>query len=122
MPRHLLLTSGLSASPAANPIPHLRKQGAATQLPVNKRPLVMLAGELHNSSSSSLEYMKAIWPRLVKREDPNHPVMVVIGGQYADIQLPAKAGQYRLFVYARDGRGNATTANLPLLTAIQPNP
>jgi len=46
-------------------VPELRKQGSATQLIVDGRPLVMLAGELHNSSSSSLEYMKPIWPRLV---------------------------------------------------------
>ena len=45
-------------------LPQLRKQGNATQLIVDGRPLVMLAGELHNSSSSSLEYMKPIWPRL----------------------------------------------------------
>ncbi len=45
-------------------LPQLRKQGTATQLIVDGRPLTMLAGELHNSSSSSLDYMKPIWPRL----------------------------------------------------------
>lgn len=33
----------------------------------------------------------------------------------ATIQVPSKPGKYRLFVYARDGRGNATTANTPVL-------
>ena len=28
------------------------------------RPFLVLGGELHNSSSSSVEYMKAVWPRL----------------------------------------------------------
>ena len=45
-------------------LPHLEKRGAATQLMVDGKPFLMLAAELHNSSSSSLEYMKPIWPRL----------------------------------------------------------
>ena len=45
-------------------VPHLQKQGSATQLIVDGKPFVMLAGELHNSSASSLEYMKPIWGRL----------------------------------------------------------
>jgi beta-galactosidase GanA len=47
-------------------IPHLRKQGTATQLIVDGEPFLMLGGELGNSSSSSLEYMKPIWPKLVE--------------------------------------------------------
>jgi hypothetical protein len=45
-------------------IPHLSKQGEATQLIVDGKPFLALAGELHNSSSSSREYMKDIWPKL----------------------------------------------------------
>lgn len=44
--------------------PHLKKQGQAIQLIVEGKPYVMLGGELHNSSSSSLAYMKPEWPRL----------------------------------------------------------
>ena len=44
--------------------PHLEKRGAATQLIVDGKPFLMLSGELHNSSSSSSEYMKPIWPQL----------------------------------------------------------
>lgn len=44
--------------------PHLRKQGTATQLVVGDKPFLVLAGELGNSSSSSLEYMRPIWPKL----------------------------------------------------------
>ncbi|MGB6745693.1 MAG: DUF5597 domain-containing protein [Terracidiphilus sp.] len=47
-----------------NSAPHLEKRGAATQLIVDGKPFLMLSGELHNSSSSSLEYMKPIWPKL----------------------------------------------------------
>src|SRR5512138_2867568 len=45
-------------------IPHLRKKGAATQLIVDDKPFLFLAGELGNSSSSSLEYMAPVWPKL----------------------------------------------------------
>jgi beta-galactosidase GanA len=57
----LLAQGNGSASPNA---PHLDKRGAATQLIVDGRPFLMLSGELHNSTSSSLEYMKPIWPKL----------------------------------------------------------
>lgn len=36
------------------------------------------------------------------------------------IQLPAKVGNYRLFVYAFDPKGSAATANLPLQVKAQP--
>lgn len=45
-------------------LPHLEKRGDATQLIVEGKPFLVLGGELHNSSSSSVEYMKAVWPRL----------------------------------------------------------
>ena len=44
--------------------PYLRKQGTATQLIVDDKPFLVLAGELGNSSSSNLEYMAPIWPKL----------------------------------------------------------
>jgi hypothetical protein len=57
----------IAAAPAmaadAN-IPHLARQGNVTQLIVEGKPFIMLGGELHNSSASSLEYMEPIWPRL----------------------------------------------------------
>lgn len=45
-------------------LPHLEKRDGTTQLIVDGKPFVMLGGELFNSSSSSLEYMKPLWPRL----------------------------------------------------------
>jgi hypothetical protein len=52
------------AAPSA--IPHLRKQGTATQLIVDDRPFLALAGELSNDSATSLDYMKSVWPKVVK--------------------------------------------------------
>ena len=62
----LLLSAalGLTIYAQQNAAPHLEKRGAATQLIVDGKPFLMLSGELHNSSSSSLDYMKPIWPRL----------------------------------------------------------
>ena len=60
-------SQGRSASaPSASDIPHLRKQGTATQLIVDGKPYLALAGELLNSSATSLEYMKPVWSRLVE--------------------------------------------------------
>ena len=47
-------------------IPHLRQQGTATQLIVDDEPFLILGGELGNSSTSNLDYMKSQWPKLVK--------------------------------------------------------
>jgi beta-galactosidase GanA len=45
-------------------MPHLERRGDTTQLIVDSRPFLALAGELHNNSATSLEYMKPVWPRL----------------------------------------------------------
>lgn len=47
-------------------IPHLRKQGKATQLIVNGKPFLIRGGELGNSSASSLEYMKPVFEKLAR--------------------------------------------------------
>jgi hypothetical protein len=49
-----------------NDIPHLQTQGPATQLIVDGRPFLALAGELNNDSATSLEYVRRLWPRLVQ--------------------------------------------------------
>jgi hypothetical protein len=60
------LSAGAQSTSGTSPaIPHLQKQGTATQLMVDGKPFLMLAGELRNSSSSSSEFLKPIWPRLV---------------------------------------------------------
>jgi hypothetical protein len=49
---------------SAAPLPTIEKRGNATQLVVDGKPFLVLGGELHNSSASSVEYMAPIWPRL----------------------------------------------------------
>ncbi len=51
-------------SVSTSSIPRLEKRGKATQLIVDGRPFLILAGELSNSASSSMEYMEPYWPKL----------------------------------------------------------
>lgn len=46
-------------------IPHLRKQGTATQLIVDGKPFLMLAGELGNNTATNPAYMHHVWPKLI---------------------------------------------------------
>src|SRR5512135_1087087 len=67
----LVLTSAIAlaqttpAKPPA-PLPQVKQNGAVKQMFVDGKPFIMLAGELHNSSASSTEYMKPIWDKLAK--------------------------------------------------------
>ena len=45
-------------------IPHLRRQGTATQLIVDGKPFLLLAGELGNNTATNLAYLDARWPKL----------------------------------------------------------
>jgi hypothetical protein len=49
----------------ASGIPHLQKQGTATQLIVDGKPFLAVTGELGNNTATSLENMQPIWSRLV---------------------------------------------------------
>ena len=56
----LVLIISASAVTAQNELPHLKDN----QLIVDGQPFLMIAGELHNSSASSADYMEQIWPKL----------------------------------------------------------
>lgn len=47
-------------------LPYLKQNGDATQLIVDDEPFIMIAGELHNSSASSIPYLETIWPKLTE--------------------------------------------------------
>jgi len=51
------------------------------------------------------------------REPPTPVIEGAIEGQ--SVRIPAQAGNYRLFVYARDGKGKAATANVALRAESQ---
>jgi beta-galactosidase GanA len=60
----LCLLGACQTAHAQTTIPDLRQQGDTKQIVVDGEPMLMLAGELGNSSASSLEYMVPIWPKL----------------------------------------------------------
>src|SRR5215831_20022924 len=62
----LVIATWAQFARAAQPdaLPHLSRQGTATQLVVDGKPFLILGGELGNSTSSSLEYMRPVWPKL----------------------------------------------------------
>jgi len=46
-------------------LPRIERKNGIAQLIVDGQPYLMVAGELHNSSASSSEYMRPIWDKLV---------------------------------------------------------
>jgi hypothetical protein len=62
----LIFVFGRTATGQQNLMPHLQKQGDTTQLVVDGKPFLMLAGELGNSAASSVDNMKPIWSRLAE--------------------------------------------------------
>lgn len=64
----ILFSGPASAQSPDKGVAHLEQRGHAVQLMVDNTPLLMLAGELHNSSASSLAYMDARWSRLEQAE------------------------------------------------------
>lgn len=59
-----LLSIGVLPAAEVTGAPHLEKHGTATQLMVDGKPFLIFGAELHNSSSSSLDYMASEWPKL----------------------------------------------------------
>lgn len=60
----LLTTLCLGVAHAEDPLPHLQRQGDATQLVVHGAPFLVRGGELGNSSASSMAWMEPAWPKL----------------------------------------------------------
>lgn len=60
----VLFLVGASGRAQDHGVPHLKKQGTATQLIVHGKPFLILGGELGNSTASSLEYLRPHWKKL----------------------------------------------------------
>lgn len=88
---------------SASQIPHLKKHGTATQLIVDDKPFLVLAGELSNNSATDVEFMKPLWPKLVE----SNVNTVLAGVSWAQIE-PAE-GKFDFHVLdgvIRDARSN----------------
>ena len=59
----LFLLLKIHSGKAQENIPHLKKIGDKTHLVVEKKPFIVLGGELGNSSFTSVEYMKPHWEK-----------------------------------------------------------
>jgi hypothetical protein len=59
-------TNPLTRGSASN-IPHLEKHGTATRLAADGQPLLLLAGELHNSTCGGFGYMRPVWKKMAKK-------------------------------------------------------
>lgn len=86
----VLLTLCLCACAGAQTgdIPHLERRGPDAFLIVDGKPFLMLSAELHNSSSSNLEYMKPEWPKLTAI--PLNTVLTPLSWEL----IEPKAGEY----------------------------
>ena len=67
LPLLLLLTAIVLVKAQTTSIPHLERKGNSTQLIVKGRPFIALAGELHNSSTSTSTYMRDIWKKMADK-------------------------------------------------------
>jgi hypothetical protein len=67
----LALVARAQTKPADPAVPHLEKRGQATQLIVDGKPFLAIAGELSNTVSSDTEHMKAVWPVLANKVHVN---------------------------------------------------
>lgn len=88
MARFLGFAAVLLATPALAEAPKLVRQGTATQLQVQGKPMLLLAGELGNSSASSEAYMAPHWKRL--REMHLNTVLAPVSWEL----IEPKEGQY----------------------------
>ena len=64
------------------PIPRLEKRGSVTQLIVDGKPWLSLAGELLNNAASTAENVQAVWPVLAKAN--LNTVLVGVGWSWAE--------------------------------------
>lgn len=62
----IVFTSLICKAKQEQKLPFIQMKEGFCQLIVNGQPFIMLAGELHNSSASSLKYMDPIWDKLTE--------------------------------------------------------
>ena len=99
-------TAAIAAAPTG--LPHLERRGAATQLIVDGKPFLILGGETHNSSYSSADYMRPVWPKLAAMN--LNTVIVPIAWE----NIEPKEGQFD-FTVADDLLKGARDAKLRLV-------
>ncbi|WP_075186583.1 DUF5597 domain-containing protein [Teredinibacter haidensis] len=82
---HACVAIFLSLSSYANDIPHLVKQGTATQLVVEGKPFLIRGGELSNSTASNLEHLEPFWSKFQQLN-----MNTVVAPVYWDLMEPVE--------------------------------
>ncbi|MEO5891322.1 MAG: hypothetical protein ABIQ31_13800 [Ferruginibacter sp.] len=59
-----ILCNLIAVSQTKKSLPHLSATNGVVQLYVHDKPFLVLGGELGNSSTSDVDYMRPIWPKL----------------------------------------------------------
>ncbi len=60
-------TYGQSEKTSVTQLPHIEKLGTAAHLVVNGKPLLLISGELHNSTCGGFDYMRPVWKKLADK-------------------------------------------------------
>ena len=66
--------------------PRLQKQGTATQLIVDGKPFLAIAGELGNNTATSMENMQPIWSKLLAGN--LNSVLAAVPGRRPPVPVP----------------------------------
>ena len=69
--------------------PHIGEINGRKVLMVKDQPFIMLAGEVHNSNSSSLAYMEGIWDQAMRNKSEKHG----LSGRFRGTNQTGEAGQ-----------------------------
>jgi hypothetical protein len=48
-------------------IPHLERHGTAVRITADDKPMLLIAGELHNSTCGGFDYMRPVWKRMAQK-------------------------------------------------------
>jgi hypothetical protein len=84
----LAVAAECQAADADRTLPHLRRQGTATQLMVGGKPFLMRGGEVGNSTATNAAYLQPFWSKFVQLN--MNTVLVPV---YWDLMEPAE-GRY----------------------------
>ncbi|MGD8777907.1 MAG: DUF5597 domain-containing protein [Ignavibacteria bacterium] len=63
----LLFVNCQTKSVSNSEIPHIAKQGDAAHLVINGKPMLLISGELHNSTCGGFDYMNPVWKRMADK-------------------------------------------------------
>ena len=63
----ILFVYGQTENSQKKGLPHLERKGNSARLVVNGKPMLLISGELHNSTCGGFEYMRPVWKRMADK-------------------------------------------------------